>query len=109
MIDSVDENDRLRTYMSDIKTVFIKQKISPDDVNRFKTLFEAFDLSRGWFKRFKSFEGFCDFFILKGSFITDSYEVAELTSYFPIKPDREGYLEYIDNNLKAIRIRNSKF
>lgn len=109
VIDIVDENDRLSTYLSDIKNEFIKQKISLDDINRFRNLFKAFDLSREWFKKFKSFGGFCDFFILKGSFITDSYEVVELTSYFPIKPDREGYLEYIDNNLKAIRIRNSKF
>lgn len=109
VIEIEDINKRLSTYLSNIKTIFSKQEISQEDVNRFMTLFKAFDLSREWFKKFKSFKVFCDFFILKGSFITDSYEVVELTAYFPIKPDKEGYLEYIENNLKAIRIRNSKF
>lgn len=103
-----DKLNRLEKYEKEIMKFFSFKKISKQDRECFKELFEAFDISIEWFKKFKSFNNFCDFFKVTGSFVDDLYNVIELTPYFPIKPDKKGYLKYIENNLNSITLRNSK-
>lgn len=107
VINDNNQRERLKKYIAGINVFFPEQEISVQDWECFEVLFKAFDVSRSWFLKFKSFIVFSDFFKIKGSFVDDLYNVVELTSYFPIKPDKEGYLKYIENNLNAITVRNS--
>lgn len=69
-------------------------------------LLAAFAHSREWFRAFGSFENFCVFFRLLGSFTAADGRTLPLTDYLPIRPTAEGYGEYIRNNLQAIERRN---
>ncbi|MGF7002556.1 hypothetical protein M2149_000945 [Lachnospiraceae bacterium PFB1-21] len=91
-----------------VQDITNQTEISTRDVKRINNIVAAMERSKEWLYRFSSFADFCDFFILKGSFVNDNNEVTELTPFFPIKPDCEDYKRYIDNNLKAIDKRNEK-
>jgi len=97
----------VKTYLEKIEEKFSDIKITDDDKKCFKAMYQAFDRAKDWFEKFESFQNFCDFFRINKSFVEgSSYDVIGLTSFFPIKPSQEGYLEYIRNNLKAINKRN---
>lgn len=94
-------------FMLEIKNIFPNHQISEVDIKRFEKMYEAFDKANGWLSKFGDFESFCSFFKLKGSFVDKRCKVNKLTSYFPIKPTKEGYCEYITNSTTAITKRNA--
>ena len=92
------------TYCKKTVENFKDVEITEDDKRCFEALYKAFEDSCEWFKKFGTFKNFCDFFLLKGSFVDETYEVLELTTFFPIKP--VNYCEYVKNNIRAINDRN---
>lgn len=98
------ENPCFDQYEEKIRMSFEGIKMTENDNKCFRALFEAFSRANKWFRNFRTFRGFCDFFILNGNFVDDQYEVLELTPFFPIKP--VNYEEYIENNIRAISRRN---
>lgn len=97
--------EQYNKYNEKIKDSF-QEEISKNDKECFKALYDAFYRSRDWFDVFESFNGFCDFFKLTGSFVDDDYNIIWFTDSFPIKPKKDKYKEYTENNLKAIDKRN---
>lgn len=81
-------------------------EISDNDKECFIEIYRAFNRSKDWFAVFCSFNNFCEYFKLKGSFVDDDCNVIALTNFFPIKPTKETYREYTENNLRAILQRN---
>lgn len=103
-------NYRKQKFEEIIRTLFTDKKWNENHLC-FEAMFQAFDdvsqtNAREWFKIFKTFEQFNIFFKLVGSFVDEGYEVVQLTDFFPIKPAKESYKKYIQNNLNAIEMRN---
>lgn len=85
---------------------FFPDTIFENDKKCFKALYDAFYRSSDWFGVFKSFNVFCDFFKLTDSLVDKDYNIIWFTDCFPIKPDKDKYMKYTENNLKAIKNRN---
>lgn len=107
---SVQDNEKnsISIIVEKVKEITKNDDISNNDIECFKAMMVAFNRSDSWLNRFTSFDKFCEFFKLKGSFVNSNCEVIELTQFFPIKPDKDGYRRYIENNLLAIIKRNFK-
>jgi len=63
----------------------------------------AFETDKEWLAHFGSFEGFCDFYYLKGSFVDENYNVI-----FFADPNWENveFAYYMRNNIEAVELRN---
>lgn len=63
-----------------------------------------------WFKKFINFTGFCNTFLLVGSFVDVKYQVIELAEINPenafIPETDEKYRRFIQKNIDAVRRRN---
>lgn len=63
-----------------------------------------------WFKKFISFVGFCNIFLLIGSFVDVKYQVIELAEINPenafIPETEEKYRRFIQENVRAVKRRN---
>lgn len=71
---------------------------------RISKLINAICESKSWFNELGSFNGFCDQFILKGSFVDENYEVKWFAKMFPMFP--EDYKQFSLNNVNAVKQRN---
>ena len=94
-------------YIREIVSYF-SNDVEPCDNDRecFMAMYGAFNRSKDWFATFCDFNSFCEYFKLKGSFVDSDCNVVALTKFFPIKPTKENYKEYTENNLRAIMQRN---
>ena len=93
-------------YIQQIKKHFNVSAFDSEDLECFNEMYDAFNIEKNYYLGFKTFENYCDFYKLTNSFVDSSYNVVELTRYFPIKPSKENYIEYIKNNIIAINSRN---
>ena len=63
-----------------------------------------------WFKKFIDFVGFCNNFLLVGSFVYKNYQVVELAEIHPenafIPKTKEKYRRFIHENINAVKRRN---
>lgn len=75
-------------------------------LGRIARLIEAICESECWFKKFGSFNRFCDQFLLKGSFVSETYEVNWFAEILPILP--VDYKQFALNNAKAVERRNCR-
>lgn len=73
--------------------------------DKFKKIYDALKSHKLWFEKLETFNTFCDFYKLKGSFVDEQYNVIVLAPLFPILP--QNYEKYIEENIKAIVNRNS--
>lgn len=87
------------------------QKIELDKITKNKDLKEKFEYVikvinnwGNWLREFNSFEEFCDYFCLRGSFVGEGYEVVELAPIVPVLPS--NYEDYMKNSMTAIQKRN---
>ena len=75
-------------------------------MGRIARLIEAICESECWFKKFGSFNRFCDQFLLNGSFVSETYEVNWFAEILPILP--VDYKQFALNNAKAVERRNCR-
>ena len=65
---------------------------------------------REWFEKFIDFVGFCNVFLLVGSFVDTNYKVVELAEINPkntfIPETEEKYRRFIQENINAVKRRN---
>ncbi len=87
-------HDRFDLFLSDLKKWYSNDKCILEDCFRKNSI---------WLNQFETFEGFVDFFNLKGSFTDDTYSIVKM-SEFPSSP--EDYENYISNTVRAIKIRS---
>lgn len=63
-----------------------------------------------WFKKFRDFVGFCNNFLLVGSFVDENYQVVKLAGINPenafIPESQEKYRRFIQENIDAVKRRN---
>ena len=96
-----------KQYIRKIASYFSDDiEICDNDKECFMAMYRAFHRSKDWFEVFGSFNHFCEYFKLKGSFVDCDCNVVALTKFFPIKPTKENYREFTENNLSAIMQRN---
>lgn len=72
--------------------------------DKFRGIYKALKTHESWFETFTTFNEFCDFFKLKGSFVDKEYTVTELAPLYPMLP--KNYEKYSDNNIDIISKRN---
>ena len=74
-------------------------------IERFETVYYAFENSKNYLQKFNSFEQFCDFFMLIGSFVDNDYNINKFAPLFPILPKEFGI--YVQKNVSAIELRTN--
>lgn len=83
----------------------IQQKYPQIETNRYTKVLDAIDRYSEWFSEFEEFPVFCDWFLLKDSFVNESYDIIWMAPANPMLP--EDYDGYVQNCLDAINRRNS--
>lgn len=83
----------------------IQQKYPQIETNRYTLVLDAIDRYFDWFREFEDFPDFCDWFLLKDSFVNELYDIIWMAPANPMRP--EDYNGYVQNCLDAIRKRNS--
>jgi glycosyltransferase involved in cell wall biosynthesis len=85
-------------------------------------LLEYFNVNEDWLMKYRDFNGYVDYFVLKNSFVNEKYEVYDLASYkddrYEILPNKnqktlakyskDEYKNYVSGNLNAIKLRNEQ-
>lgn len=84
---------------------FIQQEYPQIKPEQYKLVLDAIKRYSEWFNEFGRFPDFCDRFLLKGSFVNESYEIVWLAPACPMLPS--DYNQYVQNCLDSISKRNS--
>ena len=106
MINSSIEKPSENLFMAECKnSLYSNSDFTSEDEERIRRMFRAFNNSYEWLKLFNNFKNFCDFFILKDSFVDENYTVISFDgTLFPVQKPSD---KYRDNNLIAIKRRNN--
>ena len=83
----------------------IQQKYPQIETNRYTEVLDAIERYSDWFREFEEFPIFCDWFLLRDSFVNESYDIIWMAPANPMLP--EDYDGYVQKCLDAIRKRNS--
>lgn len=108
---SLQENSE-ETFISYLKYISNISGIELDRIelnkSNFSMMFTALKNSSDYLSNFKNFNAFCDFNKLNGNFVDDNYRIKHLCPLLPLRPSKNSYLDYIENNSKAIMERNQQ-
>lgn len=100
-------NDRMDITLCELKDYYLKPNY--DNCLYSKPLRNAFSRQKKWLQKFGNFEGFVDFFLLKGSFVDENYNVI---MFAPVEKNNgfipTDYNLFMENNKEAIKLRNYK-
>lgn len=100
-------NDRMDITLLELKD-FYENPVSIKAIYSLK-LREAFVRDKEWLMQFESFIGFCDFFMFKNSFVNKNYDVIMFEDIYEHNRFRpKDYLNFMKNNVEAIRCRNEE-
>ena len=83
---------------------FVQHNYSQIEPKRYTEVLNAVDRYSVWFGEFDGFPDFCNRFLLKGSFVNESYEIVWMAPASPMFPS--DYSQYVQNCLDAILRRN---
>lgn len=101
------EAENLKDYMYKANLLLPEDYRNKKNFNdKFKLIYKSINFYKKEFLYFESFKGYCDRFLLVGSFVNEEYEIINMSNLLPILP--EDYNSYIEKLCKAIETRNAK-